>query len=95
MRFPGAFAPLVAMMVEQTGFDGVYISGAGISAEKGLPDIGLTSQEEVVARAHLIARVSDLPAIVDIDTGFGDAINTVRMITHLVEMGLAKPGRQR
>ena len=89
MRFPGAFAPLVAMMVEQAGFDGVYISGAGISAEKGLPDIGLTSQEEVVARAHLIARVSDLPAIVDIDTGFGDAINAARTITHLDEMGLA------
>ena len=51
MRFPGAFAPLVAMMVEQAGFDGVYISGAGIAAEKGLPDIGLTSQEEVVAEA--------------------------------------------
>ncbi|SVE51275.1 uncharacterized protein METZ01_LOCUS504129, partial [marine metagenome] len=73
MRFPDAFAPLVAMMVEQAGFDGVYISGSGISAVKDLPDIGLTNQEEVVARAHLIARVSDLPAIVDIDTGFGDA----------------------
>lgn len=89
MRFPGAFAPLVAMMVEQAGFDGVYISGAGIAAEKGLPDIGLTSQEEVVARAHLIARASDLPAIVDIDTGFGDAMNAARTITRLDEMGLA------
>ena len=89
MRFPGAFAPLVAMLVEQAGFDGVYISGAGIAAEKGLPDIGLTSQEEVVARAHHIARVSDLPAIVDIDTGFGDAMNAARTVARLDEMGLA------
>ena len=89
MRFPGAFAPLVAMMVEQAGFDGVYNSGDGIAAEKGLHDIGLTSKEEVVARAHLIARVSDLPAIVDIDTGFGDAMNAARTITRLDEMGLA------
>ncbi len=89
MRFPGAFAPLVAMLVEQAGFDGVYISGAGIAAENGLPDIGLTSQEEVVARAHHIARVSDLPTIVDIDTGFGDAMNAARTIARLDELGLA------
>jgi len=89
MRFPGAFAPLVAMMVEQAGFDGVYISGAGIAAEKGLPDIGLTSQEEVVERAHTISRVSDLPAIVDIDTGFGEAMNAARTVVRLEEMGLA------
>ena len=89
MRFPGAFVPLVAMLVEQAGFDGVYISGAGIAAENGLPDIGLTSQEEVVARAHHIARVSDLPTIVDIDTGFGDAMNAARTIARLDELGLA------
>ena len=89
MRFPGAFAPLVAMLVEQAGFDGVYISGAGIAAEQGLPDIGLTSQEEVVARAHHIARVSDLPAIVDIDTGFGGPMNAARTVRSLDEMGLA------
>ena len=89
MRFPGAFAPLAAMLVEQAGFDGIYISGAGIAAEKGLPDIGLTSQQEVVARAHHIARVSDLPAIVDIDTGFGEAMNAARTVANLDEQGLA------
>ena len=89
MQFPGAFAPLVAMLVEQVGFDGVYISGAGIAAEKGLPDIGLTSQEEVARRAYHIARVSDLPAIVDIDTGFGEAMNAARTVRTLEELGLA------
>jgi methylisocitrate lyase len=89
MRFPGAFAPLVAILVEQAGFDGVYISGAGIAAEKGLPDIGLTNQEEVASRAHHISRVSELPAIVDIDTGFGDAMNAARTVSILDELGLA------
>tara|TARA_B100000315_G_scaffold207872_1_gene202798 strand:- start:1332 stop:2237 length:906 start_codon:yes stop_codon:yes gene_type:complete len=89
MRFPGAFAPLVAMLVEQAGFDGIYISGAGIAAEKGLPDIGLTSQQEVASRAHHISHVSELPAIVDIDTGFGDAMNAARTVSILDELGLA------
>ncbi|MBT3170649.1 MAG: methylisocitrate lyase [Rhodospirillaceae bacterium] len=89
LRCPGAFAPLVAMLVEQSGFDGVYVSGAGISAEAGLPDIGLTNQEEVVGRAHNIAKASDLPTIVDIDTGFGEPMNAARTIIRLEEMGLA------
>jgi methylisocitrate lyase len=89
LRFPGCFAPIIALLAAEAGFDGAYVSGAGISAEKGLPDIGLTSQEEVVARAHEIARVSDLPAIVDIDTGFGEAMNAARTVRRLEELGLA------
>lgn len=89
LRFPGAFAPLVAMLVAEAGFDGVYISGAGVSAEAGLPDIGLTNQEEVVQRAHNIAKASDLPAIVDIDTGFGEPMNAARTVIRLEEMGLS------
>ncbi len=89
LRFPGAFAPLVAMLVEQSGFDGVYVSGGGISAEADLPDIGLINQEEVVGRAHNIAKASDLQTIVDIDTGFGEPMNAARTIIRLEEMGLA------
>ena len=47
LRFPGAFSPLVAMMIETKGFDGVYISGAVLSNDLGLPDIGLTTLPEV------------------------------------------------
>src|SRR4051812_18340209 len=47
LRFPGAFSPLVAMLIEQIGFDGIYISGAVLSADLGLPDIGLTTLPEV------------------------------------------------
>ena len=47
LRFPGAFSPLVAMAIERRGFEGVYVSGAALSADLGLPDIGLTTLDEV------------------------------------------------
>ncbi len=86
--FPGAFAPLIALLVEQNDFDGIYVSGAAISNEMGLPDVGLTNQDEVSRRAHQISRVVDLPTIVDADTGFGEPMNTARTISILEELGL-------
>src|SRR5438046_2098604 len=81
LRFPGAFSPLVAMLIEQLGgFDGVYISGAVLSNDLGLPDIGLTTLPEVARRGHEIARVTSLPSIIDIDTGFGEPMNVARTI---------------
>ena len=56
LRFAGAFSPLVAMLVEDVGFEGVYVSGAALSADLGLPDIGLTTLTEVSERGHQIAR---------------------------------------
>ena len=63
LRFPGAFSPLVSMLIEQIGFEGVYISGAVISNDLGYPDIGLTTLTEVALRGRAIARVTQLPAI--------------------------------
>src|SRR5690606_9864091 len=83
LRFPGAFNPLSARLIEQKGFDGVYISGAVLSADLGLPDIGLTTLTEVAGRAKQIARMTDLPAIVDADTGFGEPMNVARTIQEL------------
>ena len=88
-RFPGAHAPLVAMEVERHGFDGVYISGAALSADLGLPDIGLTTLTEVSQRGRQIARVTSLPAIIDIDTGFGEPMSAARTIQELEELGIA------
>ncbi len=88
LSFPGAFSPLVAMMIEQTGFDGVYISGAVLSNDLGMPDIGLTTLSEVAARGRVIARATDLPAIIDMDTGFGEAINAARTVRELEAFGL-------
>ena len=89
LLMPGAHAPIVARIVEELGFDGVYISGAALSAELALPDIGLTSLSEVTQRGRQIARVTDLPAIIDVDTGFGEALNAARTIQETEELGLA------
>jgi methylisocitrate lyase len=89
LRFPGAHAPLVALEVERQGFDGVYISGAALSADLALPDIGLTTLTEVAQRGRQIARVTALPALIDVDTGFGEAMNAARTVQELEELGIA------
>ena len=89
LRFPGAFNPLSARLIERKGFDGVYISGAVLSADLGLPDIGLTTLTEVAGRSQQIARMTELPAIVDADTGFGEPMNVARTVQTLEDAGLA------
>lgn len=89
LRFPGAFNPLSARLIEQKGFEGVYISGAVLSADLGLPDIGLTTLTEVAGRGQQIARVTELPAIIDADTGFGEPMNVARTIQTLEDAGIA------
>lgn len=89
LRFPGAFSPHIAQIIEQVGFDGVYISGAGIAGDLGYPDIGLTTLSEVATRGHQIARATALPSLIDIDTGFGEAMSVARTIGELEELGLA------
>lgn len=89
LRFPGAFSPLVSLLIEELGFEGIYISGAVLANDLGYPDIGLTTLSEVAQRGRQIARVSKLPAIIDIDTGFGEPMNVARTIQELTELGLA------
>src|SRR5690606_11310185 len=87
--FPGAFTPLSARLIEEKGFPGVYISGAVIANELGLPDVGLTTLTEVAARGAQIARSTDLPCLIDADTGFGEPMNVARTIQELEDAGLA------
>jgi methylisocitrate lyase len=89
LSFPGAFNPLSARLIEDKGFDGVYISGAVISADLGLPDIGLTTLTEVAGRAQQISRMTNLPTIVDADTGFGEPMNLARTVQTLEDAGVA------
>jgi methylisocitrate lyase len=89
LRLPGAFNPLSARLIETKGFDGVYVSGAVLSADLGLPDIGLTTATEVTTRAGQIARMTNLPALVDADTGFGEPMNVARTVQGLEDAGLA------
>lgn len=88
-QFPGAYTPLSARLIEEKKFDGVYISGAVLANELGFPDVGLTTLSEVAQRAGQIARVTNLPAIVDADTGFGEPMNVARTIQEFEEYGLA------
>jgi len=86
---PGAFTPLSVRLIQEKGFQGAYISGAVMAAELGLPDIGLTTLTEVAQRAHQISRMSDLPTLVDADTGFGEPMNVARTVHELEDAGVA------
>ena len=89
LQLPGAFNPLSAKLIQDHNFDGVYISGAVISADLGLPDIGLTTLTEVALRARQISRVTDLPTLVDADTGFGEPMNVARTVQEMEDSGVA------
>ncbi len=89
LRFPGAFNPLSAKLIQDKKFDGVYISGAVIAADLGLPDIGLTTLTEVTDRARQISRMTELPSLVDADTGFGEPMNVARTVQELEDAGVA------
>ncbi|NKY26068.1 methylisocitrate lyase [Nocardia gamkensis] len=88
-RFPGAFSPLVAALIQEIGFEGVYVSGAVVSADLALPDIGLTTLTEVAERGRQIARVTDLPVLIDADTGFGEPMSAARTVSILEDAGIA------
>jgi len=89
LALPGAFNPLSAMLIERHGFAGVYLSGAVLAADLGLPDIGLTTLSEVAARSAQVARVTGLATIVDADTGFGEPMNVARTVQLLEDAGVA------
>ncbi|MGQ4513156.1 methylisocitrate lyase [Streptomyces sp. DW26H14] len=89
VRMPGAINPLSARLIQDTGFDAVYLSGAVMAADLGLPDIGLTTNVEIAARAAQTTRVTDLPVLIDADTGFGEPMNAARTVQLLEDAGLA------
>ncbi|MGV9745835.1 methylisocitrate lyase [Rhodococcus zopfii] len=88
-RLPGAINPLTAKLIQEIGFEGVYVSGGAFSAALGLPDIGLTTLTEVAAHSAQIARSTDLPVLVDADTGFGEPMSAARTVTVFEDAGLA------
>ena len=78
LRVPGAYNPLTAKLIEEIGYDAVYVSGGVMSNDLGYPDIGLTTLKDVSNRSKQIARVTNLPTIVDIDTGFQSCKKTIK-----------------
>jgi len=89
LGIPGAHNPLAAILAERAGFKAIYLSGAALSASLGLADLGLITLDEVRFYTRAICRVSSLPLIVDIDTGFGGVLNVMRTVRELEEAGAA------
>lgn len=87
---PGAADAMTARLAERAGFDAVYVTGAGIAnVVLGVPDVGLTTLSEVVTQVEHIADAVELPLLVDMDTGFGNAINARRAVRDLERAGAA------
>ena len=70
LRVPGAYNPLTAKLIEEIGYDAVYVSGGVMANDLGFPDIGLTTLQDVSTRSYLISRVTNLPTIVDMQFMF-------------------------
>ncbi|WP_199785528.1 methylisocitrate lyase [Streptomyces sp. Tu 6176] len=89
LAVPGALNPLSARLIQDTGFEAAYLSGAVLAADLGLPDIGLTTSTEIADRARQTTRVTDLPVLIDADTGFGEPMNAARTVQLMEDAGLA------
>ncbi|HZZ72068.1 MAG TPA: methylisocitrate lyase [Pirellulales bacterium] len=90
IQVPGAFNALVGKLIEQSGFDAIYLSGAAFSTGTlGMPDVGLFTLTELVQHTAYLTRGVAVPVIVDAETGFGEAINVERTVRDLEAAGAA------
>jgi methylisocitrate lyase len=89
LTIPGAHDALTALLAKAVGFECLYLSGAAYSASRGLPDVGMVTSSEVAERARDIVRATQLPLIVDIDTGYGSPLSAARSARELAEAGIA------
>ncbi len=89
VRIPGAHDALAALLARRAGFDALYLSGAALSASLALPDLGILTLEELTFFTRAICRASGLPLVVDADTGYGEALNVMRLVRELEDAGAA------
>jgi methylisocitrate lyase len=89
LRTPGAHNGAAGLLAKRAGFEALYISGAGVSASMGLPDLGVMTLEDLCFFVRTIFRATDLPLIVDADTGYGEALNAMRTVRELEMAGAA------
>ncbi|MEY9977311.1 methylisocitrate lyase [Lysinibacillus sp. RC79] len=89
LQIPGAHDAMAGLMAKKVGFEALYLSGAAYTASRGLPDLGMIYSNEVAQRASDIIRATNLPMLVDIDTGFGGVLNVARTAREMVEAGVA------
>lgn len=86
---PGAYDGLTARLVEQSGFEAVYMTGAGTAAAHGYPDYGLLTGSEMADNAAFMAAATTLPLIADADTGYGNELNVTRTVRDFERAGVA------
>ncbi|MCE7795561.1 isocitrate lyase/phosphoenolpyruvate mutase family protein [Sphingobium sufflavum] len=86
---PGAYNGLSALQARQAGFEGLYLSGAAMSASMGLPDLGVITIDDVCFFIRQVVQSSGLPVLMDGDTGFGEALNVMHMVRAFEEAGAA------
>ena len=89
LRIPGAYNGLAALQAKRAGFESVYLSGAAMSASMGIPDLGILGKEDVCFFIRQIRRATDLPVVVDGDTGFGGVLNAMDTVRSFEEAGAA------
>ncbi|ELK47758.1 methylisocitrate lyase [Halobacillus sp. BAB-2008] len=89
LRIPGAHDGMSAKIAKDVGFKALYLSGAAYTASRALPDLGMIYSNEMAAKAQELIRASDLPLLVDIDTGYGGTITVARAAMEMVEAGVA------
>lgn len=88
LQVAGAINAYAARLAEATGFRALYLSGGGVAANSlGLPDLGITTMEDVLIDVRRITDASSLPLLVDIDTGWGSAFNIARTIRSMIKAG--------
>ena len=86
-RLPGAHNGMAAIQARMAGFEGLYLSGAAMTASMGIPDLGMITVDEVAFFIRQIARASGLPLLVDGDTGYGEALNVMHMVRVFEDAG--------
>lgn len=89
VEMPGAHNALAALQAQAAGFEALYLSGAAMSASMGLPDLGIISVEDVCFFVRQIVRATDLPVLVDGDTGYGEVLNVMQTVRAFEEAGAA------
>ena len=86
---PGAHDAISALLAKKAGFKALYLSGGALSSSLGMPDIGIITMDELVNRTKQIVSVSNLPVIVDGDTGYGEVVNVIRLVREIESVGAA------
>lgn len=89
LQIPGAHEAMAALVAKQAGFTALYLSGAAYTASRGLPDLGIITSSEMAERARDLVRATNLPILVDIDTGFGGYLNVARAAREMMEAHVA------